>query len=185
MKKTTAEIRRELAGAEAELAAARDLIQELIPPLGRTGRQQIRRANHRLLKLFRAPLRIESLECSRDVLKTHLEIAESVERDERRLRTDGDRKRLVAWIYRRLRKMGFIRETESGASRYYALGNFQVRISDHEVPLTAERSNAYFTGGRTWAESGWSLVVEEGSRAECWRAARWLVDVRRQVKFMA
>ena len=62
-------------------------------------------------------------------------------------------------IFRELRKMGFRREFTSNRSAYYSRGSLQVRVSDHEVPLTAEREWNMSMGGKSWANSRRSYVV--------------------------
>jgi len=83
-------------------------------------------------------------------------------------------------IFRELRKLGFKREHTSGRSAYYSRGGFQVRISDHCVPMTAEREwNQAVNGFRTWASSHWSFVV--GSD-DVITADEWLADVRDKIE---
>ena len=96
--------------------------------------------------------------------------------------------RLRQWVYRQLRKLGFRRESKQygTASAYYARPRrdgqcLRVRISDHAVPLTAERAYNALNGGFTWADAEY-IAVETGSRAEAWLAARYLVTVRRMVR---
>ena len=102
---------------------------------------------------------------------------------DRRRRTDAARA-LRPWVLRRLRKMGFVREHTSGKSAYYyhaQAPDFCVRVSDHEVPLSNERSYNRETPGRhTWADSWRSLVLD--SRMDFCAAARWLVEIRREVR---
>jgi hypothetical protein len=84
---------------------------------------------------------------------------------------------LRQWVYNHLLKMGFRRETKtSSGSVYYRLGGHTVRISDHEVPLTSQREDSLASGAHSWADSRWSLEL-----TTCFAAARWLVDVRRNV----
>lgn len=68
-------------------------------------------------------------------------------------------------IFRELRKLGFKREYTSGSSAYYRRRMLMVRISDHEVPMTAERQCALDNGGRTWANSRMSFIVGEDFEA--------------------
>lgn len=83
-------------------------------------------------------------------------------------------------IFRELRKLGFKREYTSGRSAYYSRGGFQVRISDHCVPMTAEREwNQAVNGFRTWASSHWSFVI--GSD-DVITADEWLADVRDKIE---
>jgi hypothetical protein len=82
-----------------------------------------------------------------------------------------DRKRVM----RALREMGFRRDHTSGLSAYYCLGRLTVRISDHEVPLTAERLDALDSGRRSWADSRWSFVPGNVDAEE------WLESVREAI----
>ena len=85
-----------------------------------------------------------------------------------------------------LRRLGFAREcATSGASAYYQHREHDVcvRISDHSVPMTAERFNDQLEGHFTWAGGmGNEIIIEEGSSAEAMNAARELVSVRRQIR---
>ncbi len=74
-----------------------------------------------------------------------------------------------------LRKRGFRREHTSGSgSNYYerylgAEHDFRqqrVRISDHEVPETAERSHAAANGGFTWATHGIIIILGDHESPE-------------------
>ena len=83
-------------------------------------------------------------------------------------------------IFRELRKLGFKREYTSGRSAYYSRGGFQVRISDHDVPMTAEREwNQAVNGFRTWASSRWSFVI---GGDDVITADEWLADVVEKIE---
>lgn len=82
-------------------------------------------------------------------------------------------------VFAHLRRMGFKRETVSGASAYYQRGLLKVRVSDHEVPLTAEREHNIKQGGMSWANSSRSIVIDPRDPVG---AARWLVEIRRLVR---
>jgi hypothetical protein len=80
-------------------------------------------------------------------------------------------------VLRELRRLGFKREHTSGLSAYYIYDDggvrrpLRVRVSDHEVPLTGDRSSAPFT----WA-LGWNIII---SKAISWRASyRELVEFK-------
>ena len=77
---------------------------------------------------------------------------------------------LRRWINRKLHKMGFRRQRASGGSDYYHLGHcINVRVSDHEVPMTAEREwNSAFNGGFTWANTDLSHVLTTQEDAAVW-----------------
>lgn len=79
-------------------------------------------------------------------------------------------------VFARLRAMGFARESTSGASAYYQHGyGVRVRVSDHDVPMTAARENA----PTTWANHRWSLVVTSDTTPLA--AAQWLADLAAQL----
>lgn len=71
-------------------------------------------------------------------------------------------------IFSALRKLGFVREHTSGASAYYRCGSLVVRVSDHEVPMSAEREFNLQNGGRSWANSRWSFVIGSDDCFESW-----------------
>lgn len=75
-------------------------------------------------------------------------------------------------VYRELRAMGFRRTHVSGRSAYYTRGCLTLRVSDHAVPMTAEREHALVNGGQSWASSSRSLVLGDDDVDE------WLDDVR-------
>lgn len=91
-------------------------------------------------------------------------------------------KRIRAYVFQWLRKMGFSREYTSGRSAYYISRNadLEVRVSDHAVPWTFERSYNCENGGSSWADSPFSLVIED--TITCLDAARWLVTIRNELR---
>jgi hypothetical protein len=65
-----------------------------------------------------------------------------------------------------VRAAGFRREYTSGASGYYRRRGLVIRVSDHEVPETAEREQSRANGGHTWANSRLSFVIGGGQTIE-------------------
>ena len=89
--------------------------------------------------------------------------------------------RLVSAAQSALRSAGFRseRRAQGGSeSRYYSKGDIRVRLSDHEVPLTAEREhNRSLRGGRSpWVE----FVFAERDRAGYMRANHRELDRLRE-----
>jgi hypothetical protein len=87
-------------------------------------------------------------------------------------------------IFAGLRRLGFKREHVSGASAYYVgvatdHDVIHVRVSDHEVPYTADRERAVAEGGFSWAVCGWNWVLgaERDETAE-----EWLERLERRVR---
>lgn len=79
-------------------------------------------------------------------------------------------------MFRELRRIGFSRESVSGKSAYYRCGDIKVRVSDHDVPMTAERSYNIANGGFSWANSGMSFVIGRDDASEFLRFVREAVD---------
>lgn len=48
---------------------------------------------------------------------------------------------------------------------YYSRGGERLRLSNHEVPTTAEREDAKFT----WAKHGWQVITARSSLDACHR----------------
>jgi hypothetical protein len=93
------------------------------------------------------------------------------------MKNDEPHARVRQRVLRELRTLGFTREHTSGPSAYYVCDDasthhpLRVRVSDHEVPLTGDRSAAGFT----WA-LGWNVII---SKAISWRASyRELVEFK-------
>lgn len=122
----------------------------------------------------------------RDALWAELQSARRSERARIRaaIRGRDPVHKLRRWVFRRLRKMGFVRGFTSGRSAYYLhiIGNLEVRVSDHAVPMTDARQSNREQGCQTWADTWRSLEIGDGSFATCLAAARWLVEVRRQLR---
>ena len=94
-------------------------------------------------------------------------IAAASEEKERQ-RRDAEAKVEIATLISRaqemLRKAGFKseRRAQGGSeSRYYTRGGLRVRLSDHEVPMTAEREHNRDLRGSPWVEF---IFAENGTR---------------------
>jgi hypothetical protein len=66
-------------------------------------------------------------------------------------------------LHDRLVGLGWIVETSTRGSVYYSRGGERLRLSNHEVPTTAEREDARFT----WAKHGWQVITERLSLDAC------------------
>lgn len=76
-----------------------------------------------------------------------------------------------------LQRKGWVREGGEGGSMYFRRGKQVVRVSDHDVPMTAERIYNVSSGGFSWADTSRSLVIKPGSKPM--QALRWVVAVSR------
>lgn len=68
-------------------------------------------------------------------------------------------------LHDRLVGLGWIVETSTRGSVYYSRSGERLRLSNHEVPTTAERDAAQFT----WARHGWQVITERSSLDACHR----------------
>jgi len=133
-----------------------------------------------------------------DILRRRAQVAEAQSQWEIRNQEyeaergrDEEERGLRKAIYRALRRWGFRRESGSGhGSVYYKHGSpeidFTVRVSDHEVPETVERSSNRDNGHFTWSGAWNSLVTRIPTRNDYKLVARrevlrWLIDVRRHL----
>ena len=66
-------------------------------------------------------------------------------------------------LHDRLVGLGWIVETSTRGSVYYQKAGERLRLSNHEVPLTAEREES----GWTWAKNGWQVITERMSLDAC------------------
>lgn len=66
-------------------------------------------------------------------------------------------------LHDRLVGLGWIVETSTRGSVYYQKAGERLRLSNHEVPMTAEREEA----GWTWAKNGWQVITERSSLDAC------------------
>lgn len=169
---------RPVATIEAELAAFEAQFRPVYPPAGTPDRCRI---IDRGWLWCRAASHLPENVARRKALWAERAAAQRSERARAAAsrRAASPQAQLRAWIYRQLRQMGFAREhaSESG-SAYYFCNGLSVRVSNHAVPLTASREAAWTNGARSWAENRWSLDSLDSKRD----AARWLVEVRREVR---
>lgn len=93
-------------------------------------------------------------------------------REEQREEAADQLRRAVAG---HLQRKGWVREGGEGGSMYFRRGKQVVRVSDHEVPMTAERIYNVGSGGFSWADTSRSLVIRPGTRPV--EALRWVVEV--------
>ena len=66
-------------------------------------------------------------------------------------------------LHDRLVGLGWIVETSTRGSVYDSRDGERLRLSNHEVPTTAEREGAQFT----WARHGWQVITERSSLDAC------------------
>ena len=66
-------------------------------------------------------------------------------------------------LHDRLVGLGWIVETSTRGSVYYRKASERLRLSNHEVPMTAEREEARWT----WAKNGWQVITERSSLDAC------------------
>ena len=66
-------------------------------------------------------------------------------------------------LHDRLVGLGWIVETSTRGSVYYLRAGERLRLSNHEVPMTAEREES----GWTWAKNGWQVITERSSLDAC------------------
>ena len=92
--------------------------------------------------------------------------------EEERVRQQAEAKveiaRLLTQAQEILRKAGFKseRRAQGGSeSRYYTRGNLRVRLSDHEVPMTAEREHNRGLRGSPWTEFIFADEIRSGKKA--------------------
>jgi len=87
-----------------------------------------------------------------------------------------------AWACAWLKKLGFKKEkTTRSGSRYFVKINddgrmIRVRVSDHHVPETDERSHNVENGGFSWASCGHEIIC--GKWTSWIDAGRMLVEIR-------
>jgi len=70
-------------------------------------------------------------------------------------------------LHERLVALGWIVETSTHGSVYYSRGGERLRLSNHEVPWTAERQDASDNGRWSWHRSGYQIITERQSLDEC------------------
>jgi hypothetical protein len=62
-------------------------------------------------------------------------------------------------LHERLMSLGWQVETSTRGSVYYSRDGERLRLSNHEVPSTAERDDATTNGGWTWTRCGWQIIT--------------------------
>ena len=70
-------------------------------------------------------------------------------------------------LHRHLVGLGWVVETSTHGSVYYTRGGERLRLSNHEVPRTAERANAAEHGRWSWDRCGWQIITERQSVERC------------------
>lgn len=70
-------------------------------------------------------------------------------------------------IHERLVSLGWKVETHTNGSVYYTKGKERLRLSNHEVPSTAEREHAAASGGWTWSRHGWQIITARQTLDAC------------------
>lgn len=66
-------------------------------------------------------------------------------------------------LHDRLVGLGWLVETSTYGSVYYRRGDERLRLSNHEVPATAEREASAWT----WSRHGWQVITERQSLDAC------------------
>lgn len=99
---------------------------------------------------------------ARQVRKSALqeELAEAKAHDSQAMRGD---------VIQRLLSLGFAIERAEGDSVYlrYGTSDYQVRVSNHQVPYTDQRAYDAENGGFSWADAGHqNIVIASGSNLE-------------------
>jgi len=62
-------------------------------------------------------------------------------------------------IHSHLVGLGWTVETSTRCSVYYSKDGERLRLSNHEVPSTAEREDATANGRWTWTRCGWQVIT--------------------------
>ena len=70
-------------------------------------------------------------------------------------------------IHDRLVALSWTVETHTHGSVYYTKGKERLRLSNHEVPSTAEREYAAAGGGWTWSKHGWQIITAHQTIDAC------------------
>jgi hypothetical protein len=70
-------------------------------------------------------------------------------------------------LHRHLVGLGWIVETSTHGSVYYTRGGERLRLSNHEVPWTAERGHAAEHGRWSWDRCGWQIITERQTVERC------------------
>jgi hypothetical protein len=70
-------------------------------------------------------------------------------------------------LHRNLVGLGWIVETSTRGSVYYSKGGERLRLSNHEVPQTAERDHAAENGRWSWHRCGYQIITERQTVDQC------------------
>jgi hypothetical protein len=70
-------------------------------------------------------------------------------------------------IHRRLVSLGWAVETSTHGSVYYSRNGERLRLSNHEVPATAERDDAVANGKWSWSRCGYQITTERQTVENC------------------
>jgi hypothetical protein len=70
-------------------------------------------------------------------------------------------------LHRKLVGLGWIVETSTPGSVYYSKDGNRLRLSNHEVPWSAERQAASDCGGWTWHRCGYQIITERQTVEQC------------------
>ena len=95
---------------------------------------------------------------------------EAAAQEERAFCEEQDRRVLANRrpVQSELRRLGFVREHTSDTSNYYRRGDDAIRVSDHKVPWTPERSE----NSNSWADREFIDLREYGTPIEAVDAVR-------------
>jgi hypothetical protein len=70
-------------------------------------------------------------------------------------------------LHERLVVLGWVVETSTHGSVYYSRDGERLRLSNHEVPRTAERADAAAHGRWSWDRCGWQIITERQTIERC------------------
>jgi hypothetical protein len=70
-------------------------------------------------------------------------------------------------LHHRLVGLGWAVETSTRGSVYYTKAGKRLRLSNHDVPWTAERQDAVENGGWSWHSKGWQIITERQTVEQC------------------
>ena len=70
-------------------------------------------------------------------------------------------------LHRALVGQGWVVETSTRGSIYYSKGGERLRLSNHEVPQTAERAHAAANGRWSWHRCGYQIITERQTVDQC------------------
>lgn len=70
-------------------------------------------------------------------------------------------------LHEKLVSLGWAVEAHTRGSIYYSRGKHRLRLSNHEVPFTAEREYAASNGGWTWHRHGWQIITARTTLSDC------------------